>query len=91
MRFAGGAIEQVGEAGVEIDLDQDRHGQQRDDQRLAQDLLALEAEQQHERRQQRDERDGLQRAQQPLRALPARRAPAARGAATCAMITGTTM
>ena len=53
MRHAEAAVEQVGQAGVEVDLDQDRHRQQRDDQRLRQDLLALEAEQQDQRRQQR--------------------------------------
>ena len=41
---ADGAIEQIGEARVEIDLDQDRNGQQADDKRLADDLLALQAE-----------------------------------------------
>ena len=64
MGFAGHAIEQIGEPGVEIDLDQDRHGEQDDDQRLREDLLALEAEQQHQRRQQRHERKRLQGLQQ---------------------------
>src|SRR3546814_8172828 len=47
----------VSEPGVEIDMDQDRHREQRDDQRLRDDLFALKPEQQHERREQRDERD----------------------------------
>jgi hypothetical protein len=42
-------------------VDQDRHGQQRDDERLRQDLLALEAEQQDQGCQQRYERERLQR------------------------------
>jgi hypothetical protein len=33
---------------LKVDLDQDRHGQHGDYERLSQDLLALEAEQQHE-------------------------------------------
>lgn len=41
MRDAQFPVEQVGDTGVEIDLDQDRHCEQGDDRRLAQDLLAL--------------------------------------------------
>src|SRR3546814_9028330 len=46
----------IGEACIEIDLDQDRHRQQRDDQRLGDDLLALKAEQQDQRGEQRHQR-----------------------------------
>src|SRR3546814_8585067 len=56
----------VSEPGVEIDLDQDRHREQRDDQRLRDDLFALKPEQQHERREQRDERDRPEPSEQPL-------------------------
>ena len=59
MRLAGCAIQKIGETRIEIDLDQDRHGQHCDNQRLGQDLLALEAEQKHERREQRHERNRL--------------------------------
>jgi hypothetical protein len=59
------AVEQIGQPGVEIDLNQDRNRQQRDDQRLGDDLLALEAEQQHQGRQQRDERDRAEPVEQP--------------------------
>ena len=76
------AVEQVGEAGVEIDLDEDRHRQQHDDQRLREDLLALEAEQQHQRGEQRDQRDRLQPLQRsrrrPAASRAARRATPAR-------------
>ena len=66
MLLARNAVQQIGEAGIEIDLDQDRHRQQRDHKRLRQDLLALKAEQQHQCRQQRDERQRLQPVQQSL-------------------------
>lgn len=55
MRLAGGSIEKIGEAGIEVDLNQDRNRQKSDDERLGDDLLALEAEQQHEGREQRDQ------------------------------------
>ena len=61
MRNAEPAVQPVGERRVEIDLYQDRHGEQHDHERLLEDLRALEAEQQHERRKQRPEREGLQR------------------------------
>jgi len=38
------AVQQVGQTGVEVDLDQDRHREHHDDQRLAEDLLTLETE-----------------------------------------------
>ena len=60
MLLARRPVEQIGKAGVEIDLDQDRHGQQRDDHRLGDDLFALKAEQQHQRGQQRHQRGRLQ-------------------------------
>jgi hypothetical protein len=84
------AVEQIGEAGVEIDLDQDRHGQQRDDQRLRDDLLALEAEQQHQRRQQRDQRQRLERASK-VRSSAASPPAQQHAPPDCATITGTTM
>ncbi len=43
MLFAGEAVEQIGEPGVEVDLDKNRHGEQRDHERLRQDLLSLKA------------------------------------------------
>src|SRR5664280_2253162 len=44
-------VKHISEAGVEIDLDQDRYGEQADNQRLRQNLLALETEQHDQRRQ----------------------------------------
>jgi ArsR family transcriptional regulator len=49
----------VGEARIEIDLNEDRHGQQRDDNRLRKNLRALEYKQQHQCRQQCQERHRL--------------------------------
>lgn len=49
------AVQPVSESRVEIDLHEDRHGKRQDHQRLRHDLRALQAEQQHEREQQRDE------------------------------------
>ena len=48
MLLAAPAVEEIGEARVEIDLDDDRHRDERDDQRLGDDLLALEGEEQHD-------------------------------------------
>ena len=82
MRDAEPAVEQIGEPGIEVDLDQDRHGEQHDHQRLPQDLLALEAEQQDQGRQQGEQRDRLQAARAAAEA-PARHGrpgPCARGA-----------
>src|SRR3546814_2299084 len=56
VRLSRRPVQQVGEARVEVDLDEDRHRQQEDDERLGQDLLALEAEQQHQGGQQGDQR-----------------------------------
>lgn len=64
MRHAERAVQPVGDPGIEINLDHDRHRQQEDHQRLANDLFALKAEQQHERREQCDERDRLQNPKQ---------------------------
>ncbi len=47
------AVEQVGQTGIEEHLDQDGHRQQRDDQRLGDDLFTLKAEQQDQRGEQR--------------------------------------
>lgn len=49
--------EPVCQSSVEVDLDQDRHGQHGNHERLREDRLALEAEQQHQRRQERDKRN----------------------------------
>lgn len=51
------AIEQVAKAGIKVDLDQDWHRQHRDNQLLIENLLALKPEQEHQRPQQRDNRD----------------------------------
>ena len=59
------SVEEIGDPGVEIDLDQDRDGEHRDHQGLRQNLLALEPEQQDERREQRDQRDRPKPIQQP--------------------------
>jgi hypothetical protein len=53
VRLSQAAVQPVGQARVEQNLDQDRHREHGDDQRLLQDRFALEAEQQHQRRQQR--------------------------------------
>ena len=45
MRHAERAVEPIGNPRIEIDLDDDGHREQRDDQRLPDDLLALESEQ----------------------------------------------
>jgi hypothetical protein len=44
VRLPGGSIQQIRETRVEVDLDQDRHGKQRNDDRLSEDLLALKGE-----------------------------------------------
>ena len=73
-----GAVQQIGERRIEEDLDQDRHGQQRDDQRLREDRLALEGEQQHQRQQQRGDRPGPDPRHRGVeRRLPAREQPPA--------------
>ena len=53
------AVEPVGEPGVEQHLDQDGHRQEGDDQRLLDDGVALEGEQQHQGEQQGRHRPGL--------------------------------
>ena len=58
MFFANQPIEPVRQSRVEEHLDQDRHSQQRDDQRLLEDGLALKREQEDERRQQGGDRPG---------------------------------
>jgi hypothetical protein len=59
LRDAEHTVDRIGDTGVEIDLNDDRHRQQRDDQRLPDNLLALKSEQQHESGQQSDQRDRL--------------------------------
>ena len=44
MRLARDAIQEISEPRIEIDLNQDRHRQDRNDQGLCQDLFALESE-----------------------------------------------
>ena len=79
----------IGERCVEEHLDQDRHREQRDHQRLLQDRLALEREQQHQRGQQRG--DGP-RADLRHRAVERRRPFASSSLRhTCARITGMTI
>ncbi len=53
-------VQQVGQPRVEVDLDQDRHRQHGDHQGLIQDLLPLEAEQQHQGGQQGGQGDGVE-------------------------------
>ena len=89
MRLRQAAVEPIGKAGVEVDLDQDGHREHRNHQRLLEDLLALEAEQQHQRRQQREKGHRLQRLAASLQRLRPRANSIARQA--CATITGTTM
>ena len=55
MRFSGRSIEDVGQARVEIDLNEDRHRQHGDDQGLRKNLLALKAEEENQRGKQRHE------------------------------------
>ena len=55
MLFAGPAIEEIGEPGVEVDLHQDRHGQQGDHHGLRDDLFPLKPEQKDQRCQKRDQ------------------------------------
>ena len=66
MFLAQPAVEPVGEAGVEEHLQQNRHREQRDHQRLRHDRLTLKAEQQDERRQQRNERYRAEATEQPV-------------------------
>ena len=50
MRLTKSAVQPVSQRRVEKDLDQDRHGEHRDNERLLQDGLALEREQEHQGR-----------------------------------------
>jgi hypothetical protein len=63
---AGRTVEQIGQRCVEIDPNQDRNGEERDDERLIDDLLALEAEEKHQHQEERDQRGGLQLAEPAL-------------------------
>jgi hypothetical protein len=56
--FPNSTIECVGEPRIEKHLNQDRHREQRDHAGLLQNLLPLESEQQHQRREQRSDRPG---------------------------------
>jgi hypothetical protein len=60
MLFAFQTVQKIGEAGVKIDPNEDRHSEECNYQRLTQNLLALETEQENECHQQRDEGQGLQ-------------------------------
>src|SRR5690606_16993498 len=64
------SVEQVGQSRVQHDLDEDRYGQQGDDERLPEDGLALEGEQQDQRDQQGADRE---RAEPAGNALEVRR------------------
>ena len=57
VRFTDTAIQPVGQAGIEIDLNDDGHGEHDDDERLLDDGFALKGEQQYQREQQRG--DGM--------------------------------
>ena len=46
MLFAGHPVQDIGQTGVEIDLDQDRYSKHGDDQRLGDDLFPLKAKEQ---------------------------------------------
>jgi hypothetical protein len=48
-------VQPIGKSRIEIDLYDDWHGQQRDDDRLSYDLLPLQPEQKQQRQQQRAE------------------------------------
>ena len=63
----------------------------RDDQRLRQDLLALEAEQQDQGGEQGHQRQRLKASQQSCEGGLAARAPAGVARRSCARITGMTM
>ena len=69
MRLASKAVEQVAERGVEIHLDQYGHSKECDDERLGEDLLTLEAEEQHECRKERGEPPRANTAQRPSESL----------------------
>ena len=58
VRHPEGAHQPVGQAGIEVDLDQDGYCQQKHHWPLGQDVLGLEGEDQHQRGQQRHDRDG---------------------------------
>ena len=69
MRLPSCAIENISEFGIGVELDQDRYGQHSNDKMLRENLLTLETEQQHERRQQSRERNRLQCGEQPREAI----------------------
>jgi hypothetical protein len=79
MLLAGQPVERISEAGVEIDLRDNRRRQQQDHQGLRENPLALKAERQHESREQRHKRDRPQRIERALQrrraALRQQRAP----------------
>ena len=60
------AVQPIGQSGIEIDLNDDRHRQHADDQRLAEYLFTLQAEQQYQGQQQRGQRQRGQAMQCPL-------------------------
>ncbi len=61
-------IEPIREAGVEIDLHDDRNGKQQNDQRLVHDLIALQPEQQNQGQQQGRQGRGTQATQRAFQA-----------------------
>lgn len=60
MRLPQCPIEQIGESGIEIDLDEYGDGQQHDHQRLGDNLLALKREEHHQCRKQSHQGDRLE-------------------------------
>jgi hypothetical protein len=60
MLFTRNAIHEIGEPRIQIDLDQDRHGEKGNHQWLVKDLPALKAKQQHQSGEQGRKRNRLQ-------------------------------
>ncbi|MFO0208221.1 MAG: hypothetical protein ACK54L_19120, partial [Betaproteobacteria bacterium] len=69
-------VEPVSQAGIEEHLQHDGHRQHEDHQGLAQELPALEGEQQHQRGQQRGDGKGLEAPQRRVERLPRQQRPA---------------
>lgn len=67
MLLAGDPVEQIRQTGVEIDLDEDRHSEKANYQRLGDDLFTLEPEEQDQRREKGDEGSGAEPGQQAVK------------------------
>ena len=63
MGLPGGAVEEISQRRVEVHLEQDRHGEEHDHQRLTEDLLSLKSEQQHKGAQERNKAERTEPAQ----------------------------